>query len=81
MGLRLSKIGSEMATQPVTDSCLGCKGPLQSLGVEHFRVGGVSGGWGALMGQWAEIGEGILDMELLACRNCRRVELRVPQRR
>jgi hypothetical protein len=54
---------------------------LQSLGVEHFRVGGVSGGWAALMGQWAEIGEGILDMELLACRNCRRVELRVPQRR
>jgi hypothetical protein len=30
------------------------------------------------MGNWAEIGEGILDMELLACRNCRRVELRVP---
>jgi len=33
------------------------------------------------MGNWAEIGEGILDMELLACRNCRRVELRVPTRR
>jgi hypothetical protein len=32
------------------------------------------------MGQWAEIGEGILDMELLACRNCRRVEFRVPQK-
>ena len=70
-----------MASEPADDSCLGCKGPLQSLGVEHFRVGGVSGGWTALMGQWAEIGEGILDMELLACRACRRVELRVPQRR
>jgi hypothetical protein len=70
-----------MATQQATDSCLGCRGALQSLGVEHFRVGGVSGGWAALMGQWAEIGEGILDMELLACRNCRRVELRVPQQR
>jgi hypothetical protein len=33
------------------------------------------------MGQWAEIGEGLLDMEVLACRSCRRVELRVPQRR
>ena len=31
------------------------------------------------MGQWAEIGEGILDVEQLACRNGRRVELRVPQ--
>lgn len=70
-----------MATELATDTCLGCKGPLQSLGVEHFRVGGVSGGWAALMGQWAEIGEGILDMELLACRACRRVELRVPMRR
>ena len=70
-----------MASEPANDSCLVCKAPLQSLGVEHFRVGGVSGGWTALMGQWAEIGEGILDIELLACRNCRRVELRVPQRR
>jgi hypothetical protein len=70
-----------MAPEPVTDSCLGCQGQLQSLGVEHFRIGGVSGGWAALMGQWAEIGEGILDMELLACRNCRRVEFRVPQKR
>jgi hypothetical protein len=25
--------------------------------------------------------EGILDIELLACRTCRRVELRVPQQR
>jgi hypothetical protein len=45
-----------MATQPATDDCLGCRSPLESLGVEHFRVGGVSGGWAALMGQWAEIG-------------------------
>ena len=70
-----------MAPEPAAGSCLGCRGPLQSLGVEHFRVGGVSGGWAALVGKWAEIGEGILHMELLACRNCRRVELRVPQQR
>lgn len=70
-----------MATEQQTDVCLGCRGPLQSLGVEHFRVGGVSGGWAALMGQWAEVGEGLLEMEVLACRNCRRVELRVPERR
>lgn len=69
-----------MATQVNSDTCIGCRGPLQSLGVEHFRVGGVSGGWAALMGKWAELGEGILDIELLACRACRRVELRVPQR-
>ncbi|MDQ6710254.1 MAG: hypothetical protein M3Z11_06815 [Candidatus Dormibacteraeota bacterium] len=61
-------------------TCIGCKSPLQSLGVEHFRVGGVSGGWRMLMGSWAEMSEGILDVELLACRNCRRIELRVPER-
>ena len=70
-----------MAIEQAADTCLACRSPLTSLGVEHFRVGGVSGGWAALMGQWAEIGEGLLDMEVLACRNCRRVELRVPQRR
>jgi hypothetical protein len=32
-----------------------------------------------LMGQWAELGEGILDLEILACPSCRRVELRVPR--
>ena len=70
-----------MAIEQSSDTCLGCKNQLQSLGVEHFRTGGVSGGWAALMGNWAEIGEGLMDMELLACRNCRRVELRIPERR
>lgn len=69
-----------MATAVQAEQCLGCQGPLQSIGVEHFRVGGLSGGWAMLMGQWAELGENILDLEILACRACRRVELRVPQR-
>ena len=69
-----TNLGADQAT------CLGCRGPLQSIGVEHFRVGGVSGGWRMLMGDWAEMGEGILDLEILACQNCRRVELRVPRR-
>jgi hypothetical protein len=69
-----------MATTAPTDLCLGCHGPLQSIGVEHFRVGGVSGGWAMLMGQWAELGENMLDLEILACKACRRVEFRIPQR-
>jgi hypothetical protein len=70
-----------MATNLMADqaTCLGCRSPLQSIGVEHFRVGGVSGGWRMLMGQWAELGEGVLDLEILACPNCRRVEFRVPR--
>ncbi len=67
-------------SQTSPDRCVACQGPLQSIGIEHFRVGGVSGGWRMFMGQWAELGEGLLDFEVLACRSCRRVELRVPAR-
>jgi hypothetical protein len=41
-----------MAIKQSSETCLGCKNQLQSPGVEHFR----SGGWAALMGNWAEIG-------------------------
>ena len=59
------------------DTCLRCGGPLQSMGVEQFRVGGTSGGWKLLFGEWAELGEEMLPLELLACGRCRRVEMRV----
>ena len=62
------------------NQCLRCNGQLKSLGVEHFRVGGVSGGWGMVFGEMAEVGEGLLDFEVLACQSCRKVELRVPER-
>ena len=63
------------------DACLRCGAALESLGVEQFRVGGTSGGWKLLFGEWAELGEGMLDLEVWACRACGRVELRVPPRR
>ena len=62
------------------NQCLRCGGQLKSIGVEHFRVGGTSGGWDVIFGQMAEIGEDLLDLELFACGNCRKVEIRVPQR-
>jgi hypothetical protein len=48
------------------------------MGVEQFRVGGTSGGWKMLWGEWAELGEQMLPLEAFACPSCRRVELRVP---
>ena len=48
------------------------------MGVEKFRVGGSSGAWTALFGQWAELGEELIPLEAWACPTCRRVELRVP---
>ena len=66
-----------MATDP--DPCLRCGGPLKSIGVEQFRVGGSSGGWKMLFGEWAELGEEMLSLEVLACLRCRRVEMRIPE--
>jgi hypothetical protein len=59
-------------------TCIWCGGEMQSVGVEEFRVGGTSGGWKLVFGEWAELGEGMLKLEVFACPACRRVEMRVP---
>jgi hypothetical protein len=59
------------------DACLRCGTELQSMGVEEFRVGGTTGGWKLLFGEWAELGEDKLPLEVRACPSCRHVELRV----
>ena len=60
--------------------CLRCQTPLESFGVEEFRVGGTSGGWKLVFGELAELGEEKQRFEVLACPACRHVELRVPLR-
>ena len=60
------------------DACLRCGSPLESVGIEDFRVGGTGGGWKLLFGEWAELGEGMLKLEVRACTTCRTVDLRVP---
>jgi len=44
----------------------------------EFRTGGTGGGWKLLFGELAELGEGTIPLELLACRRCRHIELRLP---
>ncbi len=62
--------------------CLRCGTALLSTGVQEFRIGGKTGGWKLLFGEWAELREGMLPFELLGCPSCRRVEFRaVPSRR
>ena len=60
------------------DACLRCGARLESVGVEDFRTGGTSGGWKLLFGEWAELGEGMLKLEVRACTTCLTVDLRVP---
>jgi hypothetical protein len=73
---------TELTPPPPTAStaCLRCGGALQSMGVEEFRVGGTSGGWKLLVGEWAELGEEMLKLEVLACGSCGFVEMRMPPR-
>ncbi|MGZ6259097.1 MAG: hypothetical protein ACXWQ6_11580 [Candidatus Limnocylindrales bacterium] len=69
------------ATPAVPDQeCLRCHGQLISEGERPFRVGGTSGGWHLLLGDWAELGEQTVAFEVLVCANCRFVELRNPAR-
>jgi hypothetical protein len=58
--------------------CLRCGSPLTSLGVDQFRTGGSTGKWKLLFGEWAELGEGMVELEILACQTCRQVEFRLP---
>jgi hypothetical protein len=60
------------------DDCLRCGGELRSMGVEKFRAGGTSGGIKLLIGEWGELGESMVPLEILACTSCRRVEFRLP---
>lgn len=65
-----------MAIDP--NACLRCGAALQSIGIEQFRIGGTSGGWKLVFGEMAELGEGLLALDVLACTGCRKVEMRVP---
>jgi hypothetical protein len=48
------------------------------MGVAEFRVGGTSGGWKLLFGEWAELGEDLIPLEAFGCPTCGHVELRRP---
>jgi hypothetical protein len=69
-----------MADEPhkTADACLRCGKPLYSLGLHEFRMGGTSGGWKLFLGEWAELGEEMVGFEVLACKGCGKVELRIP---
>jgi hypothetical protein len=49
---------------------------MESGGVQQFRIGGTTGGWKLLFGEFAEVGEGMLPLEVLVCTNCGYTELR-----
>ncbi len=65
--------------QPTGDLCLRCRAELQSLGETSLRTGGSRGALKLIFGEWAELGEGTMKVELLACPRCRHLELKLPE--
>ena len=66
------------AQEKQTRACLRCGGPMESMGIVDLRVGGTTGKWKLLVGEWAELGEGLIHLELRACPRCSHVEFRLP---
>lgn len=55
--------------------CLSCNEEMRFAGKAPFRIGGTSGGWKLLFGEWAELGEEMLPFYIYVCPKCGRVEL------
>ncbi|HEV2665734.1 MAG TPA: hypothetical protein VG324_12525 [Blastocatellia bacterium] len=55
--------------------CPLCRVQLQPLGQIPVRTGGTSGGWHLLFGEWADVGEGIMPLDVYRCPQCSRLEL------
>ena len=47
---------------------------MLSLGQLPIRIGGSSGGWHLLFGEWADVQEGVLPLDVYRCTKCKRVE-------
>lgn len=54
--------------------CGVCKMEMESLGQIPIRVGGTSGGWHLLLGDWADLSEGVIPLDVFRCANCKRIE-------
>jgi hypothetical protein len=47
---------------------------MHSLGQLPIRTGGTSGGWHLLLGEWADMTENVLPLDVFRCSPCKRVE-------
>ena len=65
--------------QATGELCVRCRTELQSLGETTLRTGGSGGAWKLIFGELAELGEGTMKVELLACPRCKRLEFKLPE--
>ena len=55
-------------------TCSVCQVAMQSLGQIPIRTGGIKGGWHLLLGEWADMTEGVVPLDVFRCSQCKRVE-------
>jgi predicted RNA-binding Zn-ribbon protein involved in translation (DUF1610 family) len=55
--------------------CDSCGATMQFTGEAPFRIGGTSGGWKLVFGEFAELGEKMLPLNIYVCPQCGKVEL------
>lgn len=55
--------------------CQTCNVEMELAEKANFRVGGTSGGWKLLFGEWAEVGESMIPLEVYVCPQCGRIAL------
>jgi hypothetical protein len=56
--------------------CLRCGARIAPRGVVELRTGGSTGATHFFLGEWAELGEGKLPVEIYSCSRCGHLELR-----
>jgi hypothetical protein len=55
-------------------TCSVCNTAMQPLGQLPIRKGGIKRGWHLLLGEWADMTEGIIPLDVFRCSRCKRVE-------
>jgi hypothetical protein len=61
-------------TSSNSPTCLACQTHLQNIGQLPVRVGGSSGPWHLLFGEWADMSEGVRPLDAYRCPQCGRLE-------
>jgi hypothetical protein len=60
-------------TPKKSPTCVDCQVGLQSIGQLPIRVGGSSGPWHLLLGEWADMSEGVRSLDAYRCPRCARL--------
>lgn len=61
-------------------SCTRCNSPLDLVGEEDFRTGGSTGIAAMFLGNFNQLNEGILALQMYRCAQCGHVEFFLPGR-